>query len=104
MKEIKAYVRPVLIDKVIDALALIDGLHGIAVVPTRDYVHCEHHERLERIRMIKVEVDVSEELVETVVKTILETARSGEGHFGDGSVMVSEIGSGWRISDGQKLT
>ena len=104
MKEIKAYVRPVLIDKVVDALARIDRLHGIAIVPTRDYVHCEHDERLERIRMIKVEVDVSDDLVETVVKTMLEAGRSGEGHPGDGTVLVSEIASGWRIKDGQSLT
>ena len=104
MKEIKAYVRPVLIDKVVDALARIDGLSGIAIVPTRDYVHCEHDERLERIRMIKVEVDVSDHLVETVVKMILENARSGEGHAGDGTVLVSEIASGWRVRDGEKLT
>ena len=104
MKEIKAYVRPALIDIVVDALARIDGLSGIAIVPTREYVHCKSDAELERIQMIKIEVDVSDDLVETVVKTILEAGRSGEGHPGDGTVLVSEIGSGWRISDGQSLT
>ncbi|MDT8439984.1 MAG: hypothetical protein RQ729_13355 [Wenzhouxiangellaceae bacterium] len=39
MKEVKAYVRPELVDHVVDVLGLIPGLGGIAVVPVNDYGH-----------------------------------------------------------------
>ena len=103
MKEIKAYVRPVMIDHVVDALARIEGLSGVAIVPTRDYVHFTGGDELERIQMMKVEVDVPDTLADTVVSTIMTTARTGEGHVGDGTVLISELESGKRIRDGSAL-
>ena len=41
MKEIKAYVREVMLEQVMSALADIDGIPGIAVVHLREYGHVQ---------------------------------------------------------------
>lgn len=103
MKEIKAYIRPELADHVVDVLGLIPGLSGVAVVPVNDYGHVFDNGGLKRTRMIKLEVDAADDEVETVVRAILDNGRTGSGHSGDGSVLVIDVGSAYRISDGSPL-
>lgn len=103
MKEVKAYVRPELVDHVVDVLGLIPGLGGIAVVPVNDYGHVFGDGVLKRTRMIKLEVDAPDDEVDTVVRAILDNGRSGEGHAGDGSVLVIDVASAYRIADGSSL-
>lgn len=102
MKEIKAYVRPELVDHVVDVLGLIPGLGGVAVVPVNDYGHVGD-DGLRRVRMIKLEVDAPDHEVDTVVRAILDNGRSGEGHAGDGSVLVIDVTAAYRIADGKAL-
>lgn len=103
MKEVKAYVRPELVDHVVDVLGLIPGLGGIAVVPVNDYGHLLGGGALKRARMMKLEVDAPDDEVETVVRAILDNGRSGEGHAGDGSVLVTDVRAAYRIADGKAL-
>ena len=101
MKEIKAYVRTNMVDHVIDELAKIPGLPGIAVVELRQYGHrLNDDERLEKVAMVKLEIDVPDELSDEIVDTIVAHARTKSGHPGDGRVFVSEPLRAVRIADG----
>jgi len=101
MKEVKAYVREYMLDKVINALAAIPGMPGIAVVRLREYGHAMDEGGLVRIDMAKLEIDVNDILVERVVNTIVAHARTGSGHPGDGRIFVSDLGRAVRIADGE---
>jgi|SRR6056297_1567585 len=103
MMEIKAYVRPELIDHVVDVLGLIPGLGGIAVVPVQDYGHVLGDGGMKRTRMVKLEVDAPDHEVDTVVRAIIDNGRTGDGHSGDGSVLITDIRAAYRIADGKKL-
>ncbi|MBY8965003.1 P-II family nitrogen regulator [Algiphilus sp.] len=102
MKEIKAYVRENMRDAVMDALAAIPGLPGIAVVHLREYGHAADDGGLAKAGMAKLELDVPDALAEPVVDTILRHARTGDGHAGDGKIFVSNLGEAVRISDGAR--
>lgn len=101
MKEVKAYIRENMLDSVIDALAAIPGMPGIAVVHLREYGHATDSGGLVRIDMAKLEIDVADTLVEAVVNTLIDTARTGAGHPGDGRVFVSELTQAIPIKDGR---
>ena len=101
MKEIKAYVREVMLEQVISALADIDDIPGIAVVHLREYGHVQDGS-LRRVKMAKLEIDVPEALASRVVDVIVASARTGAGHSGDGKVFVSDLRDAIRISDGQR--
>jgi nitrogen regulatory protein P-II 1 len=101
MYEIKAYVKQGKADDVVDALAQLEGVKGIAVVPLQEYGHAQGSGKLTKVEMVKLELDVSSrELADTVARCIVEHARTGEGHTGDGHVLVSEVGRAIRIEDG----
>lgn len=100
MKEVKAYIRENMLDQVIDALATIPGLPGIAVVHLREYATATDSGGPLRIDMAKLEIDVEDALVETVVNAIIATARTSAGHPGDGRVFVSQLTQAIRIADG----
>lgn len=100
MKEIKAYVREHMLDEVVDALAVIPGMPGVAVVRLREYGHATDDGRLVRVDMAKLEIDVDDALLACVVETLVTHARTGDGHPGDGRVFVSELSQVIRIADG----
>lgn len=102
MQEIKAYVREQMLDHVIDELAAVPGLPGIAVAHLREFGHATEDGRLVKTDMAKLEIDVSDSLVESVVRTIVEHGRTDEGHPGDGKVFVSELRQAIRIADGRQ--
>lgn len=101
MYEIKAYVKKIKADEVVDALAQLDGVSGIAVVPLAEYGHAQRTGKLIKVEMFKLELDVAtSEAANAVARCIVEHARTGEGHAGDGRVMVSELRRVIRIEDG----
>ncbi len=60
------------------------------------------YDELPKVMLVSV---VNESDREFVVKTIIETARSGaKGAFGDGKIFVSEVFEAWTISSGVKET
>ena len=101
MKEIKATIRENRLDTVIDALAAIPGLPGIAVVHVREYGRATNDGALIRVDVAKLEIDVDDALAHTVVETIVTHARTGDGHPGDGRVFLSDLREVIRIADGQ---
>lgn len=103
MKEIKAYVRNVMVDDVIDALSKLNPVRGIAVVTLREYGHTDRNGSLDRVEMTKLEVDVADEAEQEVVDCIVSHARTGEGHPGDGRVFVTQLHRAVRIADGSSV-
>ena len=45
---------------------------------------------------------VNDEDKDDVIKIIMRTARTGEGHFGDGRIFVSEVVDAYTISTGKQ--
>ena len=102
MYEIKAYVREVMAEHVVDALAKVQGVASIAVVSLNEFGHLVGDESpLEKVKMVKLEVDVATETVaDEVVDIIVRTSRTRDGHPGDGKVLVSRLVQAVRIEDG----
>lgn len=99
MQEIRAYVRANMLDKVLDHLALISGLSGVAVLKAQNYGRVIGTEGFTRTKMMKIEVDAPSELVAEVVDTIVRNARTKEGHPGDGKIVVLPVSSIRRIAE-----
>lgn len=102
MQEVKAYIQEHMLDRVLDALNVIPTLPGIAIVHLREYGHGSGSRRLVMTKMVKLELDLPDELVAPVVETIVEHARTGDGHPGDGKVFVCELHEAIRIADGAR--
>lgn len=102
MIEIKAYIRNVMVDNVIDALNTLEAVTGIAVVPLKEYGHSARDGSLERVEMTKLEVDVADDAAQQVVDCIVQHARTGKGHPGDGRIFVTELKQAVRIVDGSR--
>jgi nitrogen regulatory protein P-II 1 len=102
MYEIKAYVREVMAEHVVDALAKVKGVASIAVVSLNEFGHLVGDESpLEKVQMVKLEVDVATDAVaDEVVDIIVRTSRTRDGHPGDGKVLVSRLVRAVRIEDG----
>ena len=102
MYEIKAYVREVMAEHVVDALAKVKGVASIAVVSLNEFGHLVGDESpLEKVQMVKLEVDVATDAVaDDVVDIIVRTSRTRDGHPGDGKVLVSRLVQAVRIEDG----
>lgn len=87
MKEIKAVIQPFKLDAVLDALHGIEGLPGITLSEARA-VNMEPG-RYEQIVKVKLEIMVTDELVETVTQAIQKAAHTGK--VGDGRIFVIPI-------------
>lgn len=102
MYEIKAYVREVMAEHVVDALARVKGVTSIAVVSLGEFGHLVGDESpLEKVKMVKLEIDVAtDDVAGEVVELIVRTGRTQDGHPGDGKVLVSRLVRAVRIDDG----
>lgn len=100
MQEIKAYVRNSMVNNVVDALAKLPTPPSVAVVPLEAFGHNVDNCEFAKVRVTKLEVDVPDELLEAVLSIIKQHARTGEGHAGDGRILVSEVVRAVRIADG----
>jgi nitrogen regulatory protein PII len=106
MKLMKAIVRPNKVDEVKDALSKL-GVSGITVTEVRGHGKQKGHTAIYRgqeynvslLPKMEIEVVVSDELADAVVKAIIQTARTGE--IGDGRVFVLPVGQSFRIRTGE---
>jgi nitrogen regulatory protein P-II 1 len=99
VKEIKAYIREVMVDAVVDALGHMPEVLALSVVPVHGFGRGEDG-RMERVSSRKLELDVADADVDTVVDCIVRHARTGRGHPQDGKVYVSSLEDAVRIEDG----
>lgn len=100
MKEIKAFIRPQMLDPVVDALESRPGSPGLTVSEVRGWGHLKGEDAPRLTERIKLEIVVPEEEVQEVVSLIVDKARTG--HSGDGKIFVSSVEEGIRIRTGER--
>jgi len=107
MKKIEAIIKPFKLDDVKEALLEI-GISGITVSEVKGHGRQQGHTELYRgaeyvvdfIPKIKIEIVVKEDMVEEVIKTITESARTGK--IGDGKIFVMPVEKVIRIRTGEE--
>ncbi len=108
MKEIKAIIKPFMLSKVIDALHGIEGLPGVTVSDIRgfgkskgeDASHKIIEDKIEYVPKVKLEIVVEDELVEHVVKVIMDHAHTGI--IGDGKVFIYDVKEVFKVRTGER--
>ena len=106
MKLITAILKPFKLDDVREALSEA-GITGITVTEVKGFGRQKGHTELYRgaeyvvdfLPKIKLEVAVSDELVETALDAIATTANTGK--IGDGKIFVSNLDEVVRIRTGE---
>ncbi len=107
MKEIVAIIRPNKLDVVKDALEEV-GCHGVTVTEvkgrgrqlgiTESYRGSDY--RIDMLPKTRLEIVVTDENLEDVVKAIVETAQTGD--IGDGKIFISPVEDVVRIRTGER--
>jgi nitrogen regulatory protein P-II 2 len=106
MKLITAVVKPFRLDDVRNALAEV-GVQGMTVTEVKGFGRQRGHTELYRgaeyvvdfLPKVKVEVAVSDDLVDRVIEAIIDAAKTGK--VGDGKIFVTELGQVYRIRTGE---
>ena len=106
MKIVMAIIKPFKLEEVRDGLTAV-GVHGLTVTEVKGYGRQKGHTEIYRgaeyavsfLPKIKIEVGVSDELVDRVIETITAAARTGQ--IGDGKIFVSSIEKAVRIRTGE---
>ena len=104
MKEIKAIIKPNMLQQVLYALHEIEGLPGCIVSQVQTYGRSsakgEASEGLEPVQGAKLEIVVSESMVPKVMNAIQKNAHTG--NKGDGKIFVIECKDAVRIRTGER--
>jgi nitrogen regulatory protein P-II 1 len=108
MKEIKAYVRPHQLSKVVMALHGIKELSGLAVTKVQGFGRGHEEgasnriveDLVEYVPYIKIEICCNDDIADIILSTIQENAYTGL--KGDGKIFVSDITTAVRISTGER--
>lgn len=106
MKKIEAVIKPFKLEDVKEALAEI-GITGMTVSEVKGYGRQKGHSELYRgaeyvvdfLPKIKMEMVVDDAMVDQVVNTVVEAARTGK--IGDGKIFITEIEKIVRIRTGE---
>lgn len=106
MKLITAIIKPFRLDDVRNALSEV-GVNGMTVTEVKGFGRQRGHTELYRgaeyvvdfLPKSKVEVAVSDELVERVIEAIVAAARTGK--VGDGKIFVTDLHQSLRIRTGE---
>ncbi|WP_367419159.1 P-II family nitrogen regulator [Snodgrassella alvi] len=106
MKKITAMIKPFKLDDVREALAEI-GVQGMTVSEVKGFGRQKGHTEIYRgaeyevdfLPKIKMEIVLTEELVERAIEVIVNCARTGK--VGDGKVFVSHVDEVVRIRTGE---
>ncbi|WP_342362628.1 P-II family nitrogen regulator [Terrarubrum flagellatum] len=106
MKKIEAIIKPFKLDEVKEALQDV-GLQGITVIEAKGFGRQKGHTELYRgaeyvvdfLPKVKLEIVLSDEMVERAVEAIRTSAQTGR--IGDGKIFVSRIDEAIRIRTGE---
>jgi|SRR5699024_949452 len=99
MKEIKAFIRPNMIDYVIDALENLDHPPGLTLSDVRGWGHPKKG-AAQLVERIKLETVVPSQRVNQIINTIIEKGKTG--NYGDGKIFVSDVEQAIRIRTGER--
>ncbi len=98
MKEIKAYVRPNMEDRVVDAIEEMTDPPGLTVTEVTGWGHPQKKDAPHALdTRSKLEIVVPDDRLQDVIDTIVNQAQTGR--FGDGKIFVSEVEQAIRIRD-----
>lgn len=106
MKKIEAIIKPFKLDEVKEALQEI-GIQGLSVTEVKGFGRQKGHTELYRgaeyvvdfLPKVKIEVVLSDDLVEGAVDAIIAAARTDK--IGDGKIFVSPVEQAIRIRTGE---
>jgi len=106
MKKIEAIIRPHLLESVKDALQTL-GVQGMTISEVKGFGRQKGHTevyrgseyKVEFVPKLKIEVILDDEIVESAIDSIIETARTGK--FGDGKIFVFPVDEAIRIRTGE---
>jgi nitrogen regulatory protein PII len=107
MKKIEAIVKPFKLDEVKDALNKL-GITGMTVTEVKGFGRQKGHVELYRgaeyevsfIPKVKIEAVIADGLLDKVLATIEETAKTGK--IGDGKIFVMPVAEVIRIRTGER--
>ncbi|WP_273383963.1 nitrogen regulatory protein P-II [Actinobacillus porcinus] len=107
MKKIEAIIKPFKLDDVREALSDI-GINGMTVTEVRGFGRQKGHTELYRgaeymvdfLPKVKVEIIVTDDIVEQCLEAIIETAQTGK--IGDGKIFVYDVERVIRIRTGEE--
>mgnify|MGYP006429957775 CR=1 FL=1 len=96
MKEIKAYVRNIMVDDVVDTIEAVDDPPTVKVMPVHRYSWRDDDGTLQRAHEItKIEMVAPDAQARRLVDIILEKAHTG--NSGDGRIIVNTVDEVWSI-------
>jgi nitrogen regulatory protein P-II 1 len=106
MKKIEAIIKPFKLDEVREALSEI-GVNGLTVTEVKGFGRQKGHTELYRgaeyvvdfLPKIKIELVVTDEMVEAAMEAIIKSAHTGK--IGDGKIFVSSVEQVVRIRTGE---
>jgi nitrogen regulatory protein P-II 1 len=107
MKKIDAIIKPFKLDDVREALAEV-GITGMTVTEVKGFGRQKGHTELYRgaeymvdfLPKVKIEIVVADDIVDTCVETIMQTAQTGK--IGDGKIFVFDVARVVRIRTGEQ--
>jgi nitrogen regulatory protein P-II 1 len=106
MKKIEAIIRVTKLDAVKGALNFV-GITGMTIAEVKGCGHQKGHVEYYRgseyvvnlLPKVKIEIVVNDEMLDKVLDTIVETARTGE--IGDGKIFVYDVYKAIRVRTGE---
>ncbi|MFC3396426.1 nitrogen regulatory protein P-II [Brenneria rubrifaciens] len=107
MKKIDAIIKPFKLDDVREALAEV-GITGMTVTEVKGFGRQKGHTELYRgaeymvdfLPKVKIEIIVADDIVDTCVETIMQTAQTSK--IGDGKIFVFDVTRVVRIRTGEE--
>jgi nitrogen regulatory protein P-II 1 len=107
MKKVEAIVKPFKLDEVKDALSKI-GIYGMTVTEVKGFGRQKGHVEVYRgteyevtfIPKVKIEVVVPDAIIDKVIATIIEKAKTG--NIGDGKIFLYSLEDVIRIRTGER--
>ena len=107
MKKVEAIIKPFKLDEVKDALSKI-GIYGMTVSEVKGFGRQKGHVEVYRgteyevnfIPKIKIEVVVPDAIIDKVISTIIDRAKTGS--IGDGKIFLYSLEDVIRIRTGEK--
>jgi len=107
MKKIEAIIKPFKLDEVKEALNAI-GIQGMTICEVKGFGRQKGHKEIYRgaeyvvdfIPKIRIDIVVDDNLVDTIIKTIVESACTG--NIGDGKIFVYPVEEAVRIRTGER--
>jgi len=109
MKKIEAIIKPFKLVDLKEAFSEI-GLHGMTVSEVKGFGRQKGHKevyrgteyRVDFIEKIKIEIVTTEDQVERIIQTIIDTVKTG--NIGDGKIFVLPVETVCRIRTGEQDT